>query len=140
MEVNLLAYFNWNDSFLIHIEEIDNQHHGLVNLVNDLHDSMRRGEGHEVLNTILNKLIEYTLVHFEIEENYFKKFGYTNAESHIQEHAAFIQKVNESKLRFENGTLLVSFELLNFLSEWLSTHIKGTDKKYAPFLIKHGLK
>ena len=135
-----MAYFKWDDSFLIHVNEIDDQHHGLVDLVNELHEAMRVGKGQNVLESTLNKLVQYTLVHFQTEESYFKRFGYSDAESHIKEHANFVQKVGEFKEGFEKGKVLLTLDVLDFLYNWLNTHIKGTDKKYGPFFNQHGLK
>ncbi len=134
-----MAYFTWDDSFKVGVREIDEQHHGLVELVNELHEAMKIGKGQIVLETTLNKLIEYTLLHFKTEEKYFQKFGYPEAASHKQEHADFVQKVSEFKVGFDKGTLLITLDILDFLSKWLNVHIKGTDKKYGPYFNQHGL-
>jgi hemerythrin len=42
--------------------------------------------------------------------------------------------------RYNNGGLVVSFEITTFLKKWLIDHIQGTDKEYSDFLIAKGVK
>ena len=134
-----MPLIQWNNSLSINIVEIDRQHQNLVAMINDLNDGMRQGKGKDVLGKIIKVLIEYTVTHFKTEEKYFDQFGYPEANSHKQEHSYFINKVDEFKDNFETGKIGLSIPVMNFLSDWLQTHIKGTDKKYGPFLNEKGL-
>ena len=57
-----------------------------------------------------------------------------------QEHAAFSMKVDDFAKKFQKGQLGISIELMDFLSDWLGKHIKGTDKKYSALFNANGLK
>ena len=35
--------------------------------------------------------------------------------------------------------MTISIEVMNFLKDWLSNHILGSDKRYGPFLNGKGL-
>lgn len=130
----------WDDSFSVNVAKIDQQHQKLILMINELHDAMKQGKGKEVLGKIVNGLISYTATHFKTEEDYFNQFGYPETDSHKKEHIAFVQKVSEFKDGFEKGKLSLSIEVMNFLSDWLQNHIKGTDKKYSQFFNGKGLK
>lgn len=39
----------------------------------------------------------------------------------------------------DRGDATISMELMDFLADWLTTHIKGTDKKYVPYLKGKGV-
>lgn len=134
-----MSLIKWNDSLSINIADIDQQHRKLVLMINELNDAMREGQGKSMLGRIVNGLISYTGVHFRTEEKYFDQFEYSDADSHKAEHAEFVNKVNVFKDDFENNRIGLSIDIMNFLSEWLTKHIKGSDKKYAPFLIDKGL-
>jgi hemerythrin len=129
----------WNDNLSVHIGEIDRQHQQLIKMINDLDDAMRQGKGKEVLFTTLSSLINYALGHFETEEKYFAQFGYGEAAVHKKEHLAFAGRVSDFKNRFTEGQIGLSIEVMDFLSQWLTGHIKGSDKRYAPFLKSKGL-
>lgn len=135
-----MALFNWDNSFSVGINVIDHQHQKLIAMINDLNDAMRQGKGKEVTGQIIKGLVNYTITHFGLEERYFVKFGYPDAEDHIRKHKAFVQKVTEFQDGFENGKLGLNIELMNFLKGWLTKHIKGTDKKYIDFFHENGLK
>ena len=135
-----MALINWNDSFSVNVAKIDQQHQKLVSMINELNDAMKQGKGKDVLGKIINGLISYTANHFKTEEMYFEQFGYSETDSHKKEHSVFVQKVSEFKDGFEKGKLSLSIEVMNFLSDWLQNHIKGTDKKYSQFFNEKGLK
>jgi hemerythrin len=130
----------WDDSFSVNVAKIDQQHQELILMINELHGAMRQGKGKEVLGQIVNGLISYTATHFKTEEDYFNQFGYPETYSHKKEHIAFVQKVSEFNDGFEKGKLSLSIDVMNFLSDWLQNHIKGTDKKYSQFFNGKGLK
>jgi hemerythrin len=135
-----MALIKWDDSFSVKVAEIDRQHQKLISMINELNDAMKQGKGKDILGKIVNGLISYTATHFKTEENYFERFGYPDADQHKKEHIAFVQKVSDFKDGFEKGKLSLSIEVMNFLSDWLQNHIKGTDKKYSQFFNGKGLK
>jgi hemerythrin len=135
-----MALIKWDDSFSVNLGEIDGQHQKLIEMINDLHDAMKHGRSKDVLYKIINSLIDYAGYHFRTEEKYFDKFGYPDAKSHKEEHLHFTNKVAEFKDGFALGKIGLSMELLDFLTQWLQTHVKIVDKKYIPFFSEKGLK
>lgn len=129
----------WNNSFSVNIMKIDLQHQRLVDMINKLHDSMKKRESNNVLAGILNDMVAYTLVHFKSEEDLFIKFNYPAGRIHKMEHDLFIKKVEEFVGEFKSGNKILSIEVLNFLTEWLSQHIKIQDKAYTNFLNDKGI-
>ncbi|CAK8718428.1 Hemerythrin [Candidatus Electrothrix laxa] len=135
-----MSLIKWNDSFSVNVVRIDQEHKKLFEMINELTDAMKAGHGKDVLGDILNGLISYTASHFQLEENYFQQVKYPHAVEHKKEHVAFVQKVTDFKREFDAGRATVSVNLLQFLSKWLQTHIKGTDQKYSSFLNEKGIK
>ena len=135
-----MALITWNDSLSVNVEEIDKQHQKLVQIINDLHDAMREGKEKEVLGNVLTRLIDYTSCHFSTEEKYFDKFGYPDSDPHKKEHIYFLEEVLEFKKAFDEDKVLLTIELMNFLKDWLTNHMQGSDKKFGLFLNEKGLK
>ena len=129
----------WNDSYSVRVREIDRQHQMLVTMINDLNDAMKQGKGKDVLGKIVSGLTSYTATHFKTEEKYFDRFKYPDADSHKKEHTAFVKKVSDFKKGFEEGKLMLTVDVMNFLSDWLLKHIKGADKKYSQLFVDNGL-
>ncbi len=128
------VFFEWNSSLETGIKEIDEQHKRLVDMVNELYNAVNNGSGKKVLADILTRLADYTVYHFKTEEHYFEKFGYPQTDIHKQIHKNLVEKVISFKEQFEKGGSTISYELLNFLKDWLINHIGKTDMQYVPFL------
>jgi len=135
-----MRVITWNDNLSVKVLAIDQQHKKLIDMMNELSDAMRSGKGRDILSKIISGLILYTGTHFKTEEKYFDQFDHPEAEIHKKEHEAFVLKVLEFKKGFEKGDLNLTVEIMDFLSDWLQNHIKGSDKKYSQFFNDHGLR
>ena len=134
-----MNFLSWNDDFVIGIKTIDTQHKGLVEEINNLHIAMKEGRGKEVINSIVNKLVDYAGKHFNTEENIFDDYDYPDTKAHKEEHKNFVTKVLGYKEKIASGQLLISVDVMNFLKDWLVNHILKSDKKYGPYLKSKGL-
>lgn len=134
-----MALVTWSDKYSMNIKEIDGQHQQLVKMINELHDAMLQAKSKEVTLDIIAKMAEYTQYHFSTEEKYMKQFGYPQYAAHKKEHEKFIEQVGNFKKDYENGKAGLSYELMNFLKDWLVNHIESSDKKYVPFFNAKGL-
>ena len=134
-----MPLLKWDSSFSVNIEEIDKQHQILLKRINDLYDAMRNGKEREVLGKLINQLSVYAAMHFAKEEHYFELFAYPEIDIHKQEHSDFEQEVYQFESDFIAGRQDLSIKVMNFMGEWLINHIKGSDKKFGPFLNDRGL-
>ncbi|HTP13088.1 MAG TPA: bacteriohemerythrin, partial [Bacteroidota bacterium] len=85
------------------------------------------------------ELVAYTKVHFQTEEDFFKKFAYPGYAQHKTQHDKLAQQVLDFQQQYKSGRSMFTIELMNFLKNWLSGHILGTDKNYSEFLNSKGL-
>lgn len=135
-----MPVIRWDNTFSVGIAEIDEQHKRLVDMTNELYDAMRQKQGKKVLSQILDKMTEYAVMHFATEEKYFVRFFYPETDQHRKEHMEFKKKIKELRTRFDADEIGITGEVIDFLSTWLKTHIKGSDKKYGPFLNEKGIR
>ncbi|NTW89085.1 MAG: hemerythrin family protein [Desulfobulbaceae bacterium] len=134
-----MALFNWDSSLSVNIAEIDEQHKKLVNLVNDLFEAMKEGKGSQILGKVLSDLTRYTKTHFATEERLMRSNSYPSYLVHKKEHDELIAQVDDLNKKFQDGQMVLSTSVGNFLKSWLVNHIKGTDMKYKPFLNQKGV-
>jgi hemerythrin len=134
-----MEILKWDDSMSVQIQEIDDQHKKLISLLNNFYTELQDGSVREKLGKLLDGLLEYTDFHFTTEENYMQKFNFEGFESHKNEHAAFIEKVQDVKKRYDEGKMVVSPEVTNYIKDWLVKHIKGTDQEYIQCFRENGL-
>jgi hemerythrin len=135
-----MALLAWDPSYSVNVELIDKQHQMLVQMINDLHDAMNAGKDKELLGRLINRLHTYAAMHFAREEDFFNKFGYSETATHAKEHKDFEKRVADFETQFKAGRQSLSNDIITFLSDWLLKHIKGSDKRYGPYLNERGVK
>lgn len=133
-----MVIIEWNETFSTNVDEIDKQHRHLIDLINELAQSMADGRGRTVIGTIIDKLVDYTKVHFRTEERIFTLVEYPETKSHVKEHADFIRKIMEFRDGFKSGRIGLTVEVMNFLCDWARNHIKKSDKHYAAYIADQG--
>ncbi|MGA2197540.1 MAG: bacteriohemerythrin [Bryobacteraceae bacterium] len=126
--------FEWNTSYSVQIGSIDAQHQTLFRLAEELRTAMAAGQGKSVLSRILDRLVQYTMVHFAHEERLMQLHDYSNLAAHKAQHEELTQKVQQFQAEYNAGTTAITVGLMIFLRDWLTGHIAGSDQKYAPFL------
>jgi len=134
-----MAFIEWKNEYSVNVAEIDEQHRQLVVMINRLHDGMKARQGQSVLKETLADLASYAVGHFGTEEKYFNQFGYPSAPVHKIEHDRFVGKVVQYKKDFDSGKVMMSMDVMDFLKNWLVSHIQGSDKKYSTFFNEKGL-
>jgi hemerythrin-like metal-binding protein len=130
----------WKNDWEVGVREIDAQHRQLVSLLNQLHAAMKDGKGKAVVGAILDSLIYYTKAHFSTEERLMQQCSYRDLVAHQREHNLLTAKVLDFQRTFKSGGMVITADLMHFLSKWMQEHICGSDKKYAPFLHAHGIR
>jgi len=126
--------FDWKDTYSVQIPLLDGQHRNLFRMAEELHAAMLARQGKATLAQILNRLVQYTLVHFEQEERLMREHGYPGLDAHVAEHRALTSQVKQFQADFASGRTALSVQVLQFLKDWLEGHIKGSDRAYAPYL------
>lgn len=133
-------FISWSEQLSVGLQEIDEQHKILIGLLNRLfNEAILHKADKTVINSILDELVQYTIIHFSVEESLFRIFDYPDTEIHQAHHDELKQEVLNFRKKFESGTP-IDLELMSFLRKWLSNHILMDDKKYTPFFLEKGLK
>ena len=135
------SFIEWSDKISVGIQELDEQHKQLVDLINRLFDAMTEGQDKAaVAKEIMNELIQYTIIHFAVEESLFRIFDYPDYDEHCKHHQELRLQAHEINQKVQSGERMITPELLFFLRKWITNHIMVEDKKYSPFLLKKGMK
>lgn len=121
--------FQWESKYEIGLPKIDAQHQTLVEMLNNLYAARQTDQVQEVVESTLDALIEYTKVHFADEEAAMREAQYPYLEKHRVAHLDLADQV-----LLMRGNETATFELLNFLSEWLKFHIYGADREFGSYM------
>lgn len=132
--------FEWDEKYSVGIQSIDSQHKEIFRHLSKLLEAMKQGQASDVITPIILELERYAALHFQKEEFFFQRFNFLGAAEHIKEHQRFKEKVASLKDDLKSGKITLSFELLNFLKDWIDHHILIIDKQYVDCFRQNGLK
>ncbi len=135
-----MSLLTWDNSrYSVGVKSIDDEHHQLFGLINDLHDAMLKGQAQSLMGSLLHKLADYTQTHFAAEEKMMTATRYPGLVEHQMKHHELIKQVKEFSARFEKGEVALNLDLMNFLRDWLTNHIQKVDHECGPWLNQHGM-
>lgn len=134
-----MALFEWEPRYSVYINEFDNHHKKLLELLQKLHQSMLDGQGKIIVGEILDELKEYTVYHFNAEEQQMEKYGYPEFEAHKAQHNNLIEQLEDLIKSFKEGKSTITTDTYRFLNKWLTNHILSGDKQYTSFFKEKGL-
>lgn len=135
-----MSMVQWSNEFSVDIQEIDEQHKLIVNYINEIYAALTRKDSHALIADVVHNLVEYTKIHFAVEETLMRIFHYEGYDQHKQIHDKLVQQALIYQGRFMAGDAKVGMELLMFLKEWLFDHINQVDKRYVDTFHKAGVK
>jgi hemerythrin len=134
-----MELIKWLEIYSVRNPQIDEQHKILLKIVNQIFDSIKEQCKTKTLKPILEKLVDYTKYHFEIEELLLEKYDFLQTNEHKLEHKIFIDKIIKFRKDFEEDKNLLSFDLFSFLREWIYNHIAKSDKAYYNYFNINGI-
>jgi hemerythrin-like metal-binding protein len=130
-----MLYINWKEANETNIPIIDEQHKGIVSIINSFYNFIQNGHGIESIEPTLKILEYYTLMHFDTEEDFMIKSKYPNTEEHQKLHRKLMSET--TKIAYQASTMQDPKVVLSFLKKWWLEHINQEDKKYVEHIKKY---
>jgi hemerythrin len=132
-----MHFVEWEDKYLLGIEQFDVHHKHLVDLLNEAYEMfLSRREDDGSLRELLDSLAEYASYHFDLEESWMHQVSYPGEQGHVLEHKRFIFKLYELNRQLKDDKAHLTLEVVTFLRRWLLDHILNADAKYGAFIRK----
>ncbi len=134
----------WKEHYRIGSELIDTQHQELFkrvsNFIRVVQAQGRWEDRLEEVQSTLQFMQSYVIIHFNDEENLQKEIGYPGLVKHAQIHAEFREEINQFAQRMEaEGFDEESMqELAARVMTWLIMHVGREDQKIGEFLRAQG--
>lgn len=130
MGTKAMNELEWQDSYSVGVDELDDQHMVLVDMINYLHKVESEGGD---LSEVMKSLSWYISDHFALEEKMMRDAGYTNIEEHTAGHREFEKWFKSVQADMEAGksdTKILAKSIGEHLIEWLKHHITEDDMDY----------
>jgi len=126
----------WDESFVLGIAEIDNQHRSIIEQFQKISEAVQIGEPTNVIEQLSDFLCEYAGIHFTAEEKIMAEYEYPDFESQRREHEEFTRDANLLKetIKRDGVSQEIAIETTGKLFRWIIRHIKTHDKKMAEYV------
>lgn len=135
--------FEWKDRYSLNIGEIDKQHKRLFEIGARVYDLAILSDSYDHYDEILemlNELLEYTEYHFRYEESIMKTHKYAGFDQQLKEHEFYVNKIKGISTRdIDEDQQQAIIDIVDFLSEWIGSHILLEDRKYANYFSDNGI-
>ena len=130
-----MPLMEWSEQFDLKVEQMNDQHRVLIDLMNDLYDLNDAGATMSQIVVALDKLGDASTRHFSEEEEYMESINYPEEdfERHKLIHKDLLARYAGHVADFKAGDGSLPDEFFGFLRLWLAAHIKGIDMKYGNF-------
>jgi len=126
-------FIKWQEKNDTGIILIDEQHRGIVSIINSLYFLTAKGMCNDTLCSFISDTMKnYSRIHFITEERFLQEAGYPDFEEHKELH----RKLTQETERMEQAALKKNdiLPFLDFLKKWWLEHINEKDMLYAPHL------
>ena len=128
--------YQFTEDCLIGVEQIDNEHRRLFELVNETADLlMKDNVSRSDVTKLFTELNEYAVLHFRHEEEYMQEINDPELPRQKEMHQAFVAKLKEIELgdiKSADDKETVK-NILEFVARWLFSHILSSDTMIGVF-------
>ena len=126
--------FHWDDCFVTGLDEVDDQHRHLVDIINQFGSQVADNQVNiDALDHLYQQLSDYAVYHFREEEKLMKSSGIDprHLVHHVDSHNRFLEDINSIYSGASMDNLAQSTAFLKYLIHWLAYHILGEDQDMA---------
>ena len=134
-----MALVKWRKKYSVGVKTLDNQHRGLMRVLNELHAAAMQGKVGEVAGPLLSQVFCASREHFSTEEGLMESTKYPGLAEHRAIHRKLITKVSEFLARHDEGDITSYVQLLYFVRDWFRDHMTEEDQKYSAWMNDHGV-
>jgi methyl-accepting chemotaxis protein len=127
------SFVQWSSAYSVDVATFDDHHRRLFALIDRLYQAMRGGVTGADLQSVFDDLVSYTQYHFTAEETAFEHFAYPGCETQKAQHRELVAGIERLQADMAAGKQMVAVEVMEFLRDWLTRHIRGCDRLYAEF-------
>ena len=128
-----------NETCSIGVRAMDDQHGILMDTITELRQALVLGAGREQLREVLDRLIEFTRMHFWSEEQLMEQSAFPGLAEHRSEHHGMLAQMIQSAHRVQYGQGAQMRPLVDLLCKWFAEHIESLDRHYGLWLNERGV-
>ena len=134
-----MTLLTWSHECSVGVAAIDDQHGILMDTLNELRVMLVNGKDRREIWDQFDRLIEFTQLHFQSEEQLLEQQGFPGLLEHRAAHHHLLSQI-QSTLDHARHTADIELQpLSHFLRTWYMEHIESHDQHYGPWLNERGV-
>ncbi len=134
-----MSPLTWSHECIVGVEAMDDQHGILMDTLNELRIMLVRGANRRDLCLQLERLIEFTRMHFQCEEQLLQQQFFPEVNEHQTAHNHLLSKLYASLEHLNRDEFAHFSSLLEFLPAWYLEHVEQLDRPYGQWLNERGV-
>jgi hemerythrin len=134
-----MTLLTWSHECIVGVQAMDDQHGILMDTLNELRILLVHSGDRRDISIQLERLIEFTQMHFQCEEQLLQHEGFPGLDEHRTAHVHLLARLYAA-LEQVNGDDAVHFSsLLAFLPSWYLEHVEKVDQPCGVWLNDRGV-
>ena len=134
----MVDYFEWSDDYSVSVRKFDDQHRGMINLINAMIFAVEEKLDRGATENIIMNVLEFTSSHFRQEEKILEETGFCEYYNHRRLHEELLRSAFEYNDLYRNN-IIEGANFALYLMGWVLLHINKEDKKYTAHLNSLGI-
>lgn len=126
----------WDESFVLGIDEIDQQHKSIVEHFSNFSAAVQAGSAREILADMAGFLVGYAQLHFVTEETYMQTYGYPGIAEQRREHEEFTRDAEDlvQRIQEEGASRELAAALTGKMVRWVIQHVRNNDRDMVQYI------
>lgn len=125
-----MSLIEWRKEFETGIADVDHEHRELVDLINELHETLRVDADRDTISNFLGEVFARISAHFALEETVMRKHRYDEYEAHKAEHEKLLDEIRDiMDAHEESDSADYQSTLSTTIREWFVNHFKNKDAR-----------
>ncbi len=134
-----MPLLTWSHTCTVGVMAMDDQHGILMDTLNELRLAVVHGSSRDEVFELMDRLLEFTRMHFWSEEQLMEKFRFPGLDEHRAEHHRLLTQIQSSARKMQHGETVHMRPLLGFLRDGYQEHMTGPDQEYGAWLNARGV-
>jgi hemerythrin-like metal-binding protein len=125
-----MSLIEWRKEFETGIADVDHEHRELVDLINELHETLRVDADRDTISNFLGEVFARISAHFALEETVMRKHRYDEYEAHKAEHEKLLDEIRDiMDAHEESDPADYQSTLSTTIRDWFVNHFKIKDAR-----------
>ena len=124
-----MSLIEWKTHYSVGVEAVDHEHRELIELINQLHESLLAGTQEPDVTAFLGEIFRAISSHFALEERFMREHRYDQFAEHKLAHEQLLEEIRDIMDGYEADPQGASQQLSHRLDAWFTLHFKTHDAR-----------